>query len=374
MEQLKRAYGEVLDFSYCYAMMSFSLRYAWWKNALNVFLTMAHISASIGCITNIVYMIGEPPNLSILFGGIMLACEVEILNKRVGCRMKRQRLKDLLQWVEGLRVIKFANLFNSPAQGCIQEADKVLFWFCLIYNACSASCGFLYAIMYTIVDIRDRLWVRTPFLSEDNDLYYKSIVWFHFCVLTTDAASYTITDNPFITVGIYLMSFLNVINKAIDVLKVKTQSGQRSAILRDVFLLHMEIIDKLNSFNELIYIISLIQFTASFVIIALIISLVRVTADYVMYFCFVCVMMQQFILCLFGEVIAKKTEGIASDLYQTDWYELNITDQKKLQFMLMMAQRNYGVKAGGIYTINIYAFIQMMKMAFTYAALLITIV
>ncbi|XP_055685253.1 odorant receptor 13a-like [Lutzomyia longipalpis] len=69
-------------------------------------------------------------------------------------------------------------------------------------------------------------------------------------------------------------------------------------------------------------------------------------------------------ICILGEFIRLKSENLSDTLYQTNWYELSLKDQKIFLTTLGMTQRVYGLKAAGMYDVNLYTFIE--KKTFLY--------
>ncbi|GAB0099559.1 Odorant receptor [Sergentomyia squamirostris] len=72
-------------------------------------------------------------------------------------------------------------------------------------------------------------------------------------------------------------------------------------------------------------------------------------------------------------MIKIKSEKLSEAFYDVNWYNLNLKDQKTFLIILGMTQRQYGLKAAGMYVVDIYAFIQIMKAAVSYCAILYTL-
>ncbi|XP_055691283.1 uncharacterized protein LOC129794552 [Lutzomyia longipalpis] len=75
-------------------------------------------------------------------------------------------------------------------------------------------------------------------------------------------------------------------------------------------------------------------------------------------------------LCVLGEFIRVKTDKLSDTFYLTNWYDLSLKDQKTFLIVLGMVQREYGLKAAGMYDVNLYTFVQIFKIAFSYCAVL----
>ncbi|GAB0099923.1 hypothetical protein DMENIID0001_158250 [Sergentomyia squamirostris] len=87
----------------------------------------------------------------------------------------------------------------------------------------------------------------------------------------------------------------------------------------------------------------------------------------------VCVTFQVFIVCLVGQVLEQKSEDIYNEFCQINWHDFPINEQKFFAFCLQMAQRNYGIRAGGMYNINMMMFLQIVKLGVTYCAIIQTV-
>ncbi|XP_059621194.1 odorant receptor 85c-like [Phlebotomus argentipes] len=224
-------------------------------------------------------------------------------------------------------------------------------------------------------NVEGRYWLKLPFFPEENHYYYEVTVGFHVFCFVSFAFLYPLTDSPYIVTGIHLMGFLDAMKSIVGLMNDPKSSSDHPKILKHVYLLHLELIDMLKDFNRMMYVISLTQFLCNISLLVFIMSILMVTSDeYIMYLCGFSVVLQVFVLCLFGEIIAMKTENITYELCQINWYDLPIPQQRNLLFILLISQRNYALKAGGMYTINMYAFIQILKIGITYAALMRTFV
>uniref|UniRef100_A0A240SYL9 Uncharacterized protein n=1 Tax=Phlebotomus papatasi TaxID=29031 RepID=A0A240SYL9_PHLPP len=160
--------------------------------------------------------------------------------------------------------------------------------------------------------------------------------------------------------GIHVMKAINTINDLIKVLDDKEAANQCENILIIIHKKHSQIINILSTLNEIIYSISLVQlFTSTFMFLVLFTSARTQPMEIVFYLFMLCVVSQLFLLCAFGEVIFSKTQDIFTELYLTKWYDMNLNNQRAILMMMQMAKAPYGLKAGGMFDINMYTFIQV---------------
>ncbi|XP_055691152.1 odorant receptor 85b-like [Lutzomyia longipalpis] len=183
-----------------------------------------------------------------------------------------------------------------------------------------------------------------------------------------------IGDSTIIISGIHAMKAIDTINELIALMDNKEMANQCSNLLIVIHKKHAEIIKILSTLNEIMYSVSLIQlFTSTFMFLVLFTSARTQPMEIVFYLFMLCVVSQLFLLCAFGEVIFSKTEAIFTQLYLTKWYDMGLSNQRIILMMMRMAEQPYGLKAGGMYDINMYTFIQIVKMAISYCAIIITL-
>ncbi|GAB0099562.1 hypothetical protein DMENIID0001_154450 [Sergentomyia squamirostris] len=175
-----------------------------------------------------------------------------------------------------------------------------------------------------------------------------------------------------IFIGLEIMASLDILNDYIKLLneKIKTNSNFFKTILKR----HCKVINQINLLNEAVYEISFIQMIISTLILILIFVFIRKdTTQISAYTTCLCGMTQIFILCIFGEMIKIKSEKLSDAFYEVNWYELSLKDQRTFLIILGMAQRKYGLKAAGMYNVDIYAFVKIVKLAVSYCAILYTL-
>ncbi|GAB0097195.1 Odorant receptor [Sergentomyia squamirostris] len=207
------------------------------------------------------------------------------------------------------------------------------------------------------------------FLPEDSMFWNEIPYFFQFIILLFTALCSATVDMTTIFIGLDIMASLDILNEYIRLINEKIKTNQD--FLKIILKRHCKVIDKINLLNEAIYQISFIQMI--FITLALLLLFVFIreeTKQISGYITCLCAMVQIFPLCVFGEMIKIKTEKLSESFYEVNWYELSLKDQKTYLIILGMAQRQYGLKAAGMYTIDIYAFYQILKIAFSYCAVL----
>ncbi|GAB0091352.1 Odorant receptor [Sergentomyia squamirostris] len=207
------------------------------------------------------------------------------------------------------------------------------------------------------------------FLPKDSIFWNEIAYFFQFLVLLILALCSGTADMTAIFIGLDIMASLDTLYDYICLIneKIKTDVDFFKIILKR----HCKVIDKINLLNEAVYQISFIQMIVSTLGLLLIFVFIRKETMQISGYtsCF-CTMLQILPLCVFGEMIKIKTEKLSNAFYDVNWYELSLKDQKTFLNILGMAQRQYVLKAAGMYTVDIYAFYRIVKLALSYCAIL----
>ncbi|GAB0094407.1 Odorant receptor [Sergentomyia squamirostris] len=207
------------------------------------------------------------------------------------------------------------------------------------------------------------------FLPADSMFWNEIPYFFQLIILLTTALSCVTADMTTIFISLNNMASLDILNDYIRLINEKIKIDPD--FLKIILKRHCKVIDNINLLNEAVYQISFIQMIISTLAILLTFVFIREeTMQISGYTTCLCGMVQIFPLCVFGEMIKIKTEKLSETFYEVNWYELSLKDQKTYLIILGMAQRQYGLKAAGMYTVDIYAFYKILKLAFSYCAIL----
>ncbi|GAB0096873.1 Odorant receptor [Sergentomyia squamirostris] len=210
------------------------------------------------------------------------------------------------------------------------------------------------------------------FLPTDS-IYWNEIPYFlEYIIILMTALYYINADMTTIFIGLQIIADLDILNEYINLTNEKIKTDPH--FFRTIVKRHCKVIDKMNLLNEAVFEISFIQIIISTLTLLLMFVFVRKETTQISgYTTCLCGMLQIFPLCVFGEMIKIKNEEISDAFYEVNWYELSVKDQKAFLIILGMAQRQYGLKAAGMYVVDIYAFIKIIKVAFSYCAILYTL-
>ncbi|XP_055701677.1 odorant receptor 85f-like [Phlebotomus papatasi] len=170
-------------------------------------------------------------------------------------------------------------------------------------------------------------------------------------------------------IGIHIMGMLRVLADFIRLLDESSQN--HSSLLRRIQTLHADIINHNRIFNDLIFHLLTAQLLSSIFLILMSLSAVKYDAvGFVSYFLGGSSIIQLLLICLFGEIIFMRYSDIDRCLNLTKWYEMSLTDQRNFILILRMGQKPYGLKAGGMYDVSMPTFIDIVKLAISYCAIL----
>uniref|UniRef100_A0A7G3AL98 Odorant receptor n=1 Tax=Lutzomyia longipalpis TaxID=7200 RepID=A0A7G3AL98_LUTLO len=200
--------------------------------------------------------------------------------------------------------------------------------------------------------------IYIPGLSMEE---YKLVYYILQCSLYIVCGHWNvIIDTAIVIIGIHIMGFINTVNRMIQGLNDAEVKTKCPNLLVKILIHHVEMIEQLNAFNKGLHLMSFIQFIMSTMIYLAMFYTVRSSnAELIVYSFLVCVLIQLFMLCMFGEIISSRTDKTTTLLWLTNWYEMSLPDQKIFLIILAISQKSFGLKAAGMYEVNIVAFIQV---------------
>ncbi|GAB0100769.1 hypothetical protein DMENIID0001_168560 [Sergentomyia squamirostris] len=173
-----------------------------------------------------------------------------------------------------------------------------------------------------------------------------------------------------LTLGFYFVTILYIFIDSIKVLDQDLESVEVQYI-RKLHRLHLEILKKLQEFETLFSQIQIVQTATSLPLIVGGQLLLRFyPSSFIWYLICMLFVLDFFAFCVFGEFIHSKTEQIFTALYITRWYEMSLEDQMILLMMMKNTITPFTLMAAGMYNINMASFLEVMKLSFTYSAIL----
>ncbi|XP_055691173.1 putative odorant receptor 83c [Lutzomyia longipalpis] len=145
-------------------------------------------------------------------------------------------------------------------------------------------------------------------------------------------------------------------------------------LLQKILKKHVEMLKAVNAFNQSFKFMSFMQIIMSTILFfTMLFSIQMFQKQFAIHFAFAAVSLQLVFVCVFGEVIRTESEAIFDNLYQTNWYELSVKEQKVVLMIMMNSTNPISIKAGGMYDINLMTLVQILKLSLSYSAMILTL-
>uniref|UniRef100_A0A7G3B2V2 Odorant receptor n=1 Tax=Lutzomyia longipalpis TaxID=7200 RepID=A0A7G3B2V2_LUTLO len=202
------------------------------------------------------------------------------------------------------------------------------------------------------------LMYELPFIASDNVLW-KEFLYILQGFFYINLAITTISlDVGIVFLGLQVIAQLNILKEYMRMVNEKTKIEPK--FLKKIIKMHCSVIENVNLLSEIISETSILQLFLTFVALCIGMTfLFKYATGIGNYLIIVCGASLGLPICILGEFIRLKTENLSDTLYLTNWYELSLKDQKTFLIILGMAQREYGLKAAGMYDVNFYTFVQV---------------
>uniref|UniRef100_A0A240SXY6 Odorant receptor n=1 Tax=Lutzomyia longipalpis TaxID=7200 RepID=A0A240SXY6_LUTLO len=211
-------------------------------------------------------------------------------------------------------------------------------------------------------------YFKVPFVNKSYEFVHRLVGPF---TLIYNAYNIYTADSIIIFIGIYFIAALGILSDIIGLLNESSNTPSTGYFLPKIISFHIEILKNFVDFCEMFKFLIFYQLINGTGFILFNLYLIGESENYFFFWVsFICVFAQFALFCLFGQIIFNKSERIFTDLYQTKWYEMEVKDQKALLLMMKMSQNEFGLKAAGMYDINLILFINVFKLCFSWYAVL----
>uniref|UniRef100_A0A3F2ZEH6 Odorant receptor n=1 Tax=Phlebotomus papatasi TaxID=29031 RepID=A0A3F2ZEH6_PHLPP len=298
------------------------------------------------------------------------AC-TQILSKSVLMRYHRKKLLELLNKVQSLHENLENEKLNSIAKNNLKTFSSIWVTCFKLLKAILNTMVFTFSITNAVKG-KSGIFVPLPLIPTDF-AYYTQImlfVQFIFSSLAVMLAFYI--DLCIAFFGFEIMAASDILYDYISTEKDLIQEDKD--FLKNVTIRFCLVVNDIKTFNEIISISNFVQFVSSAFLIFAIFFFIRLyPRDPVGYILILALLVQLFLPCVFGEFIKTKMEKLSTIFYLTNWYDLSVKDQKSFLIIQGIFQRVYGIKAVGMYDVNIYTFITIVKMAASWCAFMFTL-
>uniref|UniRef100_A0A7G3AK69 Odorant receptor n=1 Tax=Lutzomyia longipalpis TaxID=7200 RepID=A0A7G3AK69_LUTLO len=216
-----------------------------------------------------------------------------------------------------------------------------------VYFRLNEDYGLMFELPFIASDFKDNfLW--NNFLYALQGFFY---VYMATALMTLDVG--------IVFLGLQVIAEINILRDYMKMLNEKIKTDPK--FLKKIIKRHCSVIENVNLLNEIISETSFYQLilTCNALLFGMTFLITYATGigNYMIIMCGASLSLP---ICVFGEIIKNKTDDLSDNLYLTNWYELSLKDQKTFLIILRMAQREYGLKAAGMYDVNLYTFIQVI--------------
>ncbi|GAB0086925.1 hypothetical protein DMENIID0001_011500 [Sergentomyia squamirostris] len=281
----------------------------------------------------------------------------------------QKKFQNLVDWTEKLHTVKEDNHLVQKIVD--KDLEKTIKFGNILFKLYGSLVGTaVFGLMVTYV-VSHFVVIKIPYFeSQHKELIYLLIQEVSLFILAIwDVTS----DSGIIFLGLYMLAFVKIINKMIKALSDQKAMIECPNLLLETMKKHREMIEILETFNSAIKLMSFTQLLMSTItFLTLLFSIQIDWHQFLFQMIFIVVLVELFLLCLFGEIIKCESASIFWNLYLTKWYEMSLKDQKIILIMMMNSQKEIGLKAVGMYDISLMAFIQILKMSFSYSAIILT--
>uniref|UniRef100_A0A240SXS1 Odorant receptor n=1 Tax=Lutzomyia longipalpis TaxID=7200 RepID=A0A240SXS1_LUTLO len=271
----------------------------------------------------------------------------------------------ILEWFHQLHQVKENILVSRIYAEGLNKTQRTSEFFMRLVVLTYGLSTLLAVIFY---NISDRVIFQVPFIDENNGVVHRlggSIA------LVYNIYNVLVSECTVIFIGIYFIGVLNILSDLLEKLNKSSNIAVAGDLLRSIVPLHIEILSKFNDFCEVFYFVFSIQlFTSGLLLLFNLYLLMQSVTNFFYWAAFISLFAQFALFCLFGQIIYNRSERIFTDLYHTKWYEMEIKDQKILLLMMKMSQKTFGLKAAGMYDINLVVFDQVIKLCFSTCTIL----
>ncbi|GAB0086974.1 hypothetical protein DMENIID0001_012150 [Sergentomyia squamirostris] len=281
----------------------------------------------------------------------------------------KDSFKKMLHWMEDLDRRSFDSGFGGNCKVHIEVARKI----CMTIPKAIFLSYFISAHGFSLnFFITKETIITIPYLPTSEYLYLLLVL--QFSVSHAGLTAIFIFDMFVVVIGVHIIFFSNIVQDAIKSLNniVLMEDGTRN--LLQIYKLHYEIIEKVKEFSDSVSLMFLFQISTSAILFVIFFYVIQeFFLDNLLYpMIIAALILQLFITCFLCQIVEVKMEQIYDELCQTNWYDMTSVNKRNFLFCLQMAQRNYGIKAGGMYNVNMMMFIEILKLGFTYCAIMQT--
>uniref|UniRef100_A0A3F2ZDC2 Odorant receptor n=1 Tax=Lutzomyia longipalpis TaxID=7200 RepID=A0A3F2ZDC2_LUTLO len=273
-------------------------------------------------------------------------------------------IDEIIQWFHSLHQDHENELISKVYDENLRKIVNIVKWAIRIITIGYGLGATCIALFYMTTN---QLYFKVPFIEESQKLAHRLAGPF---TVYYNTLSVYLTDSTMIFIGIYFVGALDILNDLIGKFNESTNIPSVGILLPKIISLHFGILDKFGEFCEIFKFILFFELIDGTGFLLFNFYLIAQSENYLFFWStFTCVYSQFVLFCLFGQIISNKSERIFTDLYLTKWYEMEIKDQKAILLMMKISQNEFGLKAGGMYDIDLILLVNVTKLCFSCTAI-----
>uniref|UniRef100_A0A3F2ZEA2 Odorant receptor n=1 Tax=Phlebotomus papatasi TaxID=29031 RepID=A0A3F2ZEA2_PHLPP len=324
-------------------------------------------------ISSVLSLVYFKKNLMVLLMRVIISFGYfQIITKSLSVLVQANKFKILFEFIQELHevhetdsIVDFAKIHLLHLKKSLDITKIILrILFAVSFITSSGLCFYSFhtdAIIMAIPGV----------LPDPNASPYYLHIHQVFC-MEASLLVFSISDVILISTGFYLIAVLNIFQNLIENFW-KFEGSNKEVALIQLHKLHCNILDKFRTFSEIFYYTITVQ-TGTSAVFVLCIFFLMLSSDFAAFIPLCLLVFGQFgAICIFGELMYSKTEKLTTELYLTNWYEFGLKEQKILLMMMHMSQKIIGIKAAGMYDINLRMFIDVIKGGISFLTILYTI-
>uniref|UniRef100_A0A3F2ZDI0 Odorant receptor n=1 Tax=Lutzomyia longipalpis TaxID=7200 RepID=A0A3F2ZDI0_LUTLO len=327
------------------------------------FTSLLYIFINVYLTVNRIFLSMEEENILELCTGICTTIGLGIFfTKTFTICYYEEEIVELFKWIENFYLDNSEPILTKLKAESLEKTLWILKLFFKYYITFTTLVITYVNFFYLMNDIQ---MINLPGVSKTTTVYLQIILYFSYILL------FDIPVLCFGCLGIIFIGILKYFNESIALLENTEEESLDDGFILVLYKLHCEIYEKFCIYENIFSFSVFFDFffnTTSIIGVMLIIRLYPYLN--IFHVVLATLVSQLLIYCIFGELIFNETQKISLNLYLTKWYDLNRENKHALLLMMVMSSRPFGLKAAGMYNINIIVFVQIMKLCFSYCAII----
>ncbi|XP_072750310.1 odorant receptor 10-like [Anoplolepis gracilipes] len=219
--------------------------------------------------------------------------------------------------------------------------------------------------------------MELPFEVESTPIYVTVLIT-QFLHQSSAAAMVGVLNSFLITLVLHACGQIDIMRQKFSEINEKKERDVTKDIMKTLIVRHQRIISFSKNIEALFSNIALIQFVSNTLVICclgfLIVISIGVPGGSMMliksvFFYFV-MSLEAFIYCFVGEYLSTKGEMIGDAVYESNWYELNPSQNRDILLMIIRSQKHLRLTIGKVANLSLKQFADIVKASASYVSVL----